>query len=169
VTPSFVRRLRAVATWPLSQRLLRVVVALGLVLAVLALSLGFAAAPDTGAGTLAMLVVLVWWIRVPGDALHGSVLLAAAALLVTHVAALLVATAPPQTPVDPRVARLWLLRGAGVLAAAPVLWVLALALRDGTAPDGLWFAGLVVVLLAATAAAAAFPPAPSGLPAPRGR
>lgn len=172
---------RAVAAFgalPASQRVLRSVVLLGpvvallasgasgaagdgppslLVVVVVALAAVFAVAPGPGAGALVMVVVVVWWALVPGDALHPAVLLAAAALLAAHVAALLVSAAPSATPVDTGVTRRWVGRGATVLVAAPVLWALALALRDDAAPSGSWPVGLGAVLVAVVAAAAAFP------------
>lgn len=159
------RLLREVGSWDPSQRLLRVVLLVAPVLAllvagpageapvtwvvalVLLLSLAWAWAPGSGAGSAALLVVLGWWTQVPDDALHPTALLAAVLLLVGHLAAVLADAAPPRTPIDPAVRRLWLLRGCWLLLVAPVLWVLARALRDQAAPAGLWPAALAVAVL----------------------
>ncbi|WP_148613969.1 hypothetical protein [Nocardioides rubriscoriae] len=160
-----VTAVRAVRGWPASQRWLRLVVLVGPLVALLAaaaagngprpwvvalvlgLSVMWASAPESGVGSLALLVVLFWWTRVPDDALHPAALVAAAVLVTAHVAALLAATAPPRTPVDVGVLRLWVRRGCAVLLVSPVLWVLARVLRDETAPAGLWPAALATALL----------------------
>uniref|UniRef100_UPI001484C9D9 hypothetical protein n=1 Tax=Nocardioides dongxiaopingii TaxID=2576036 RepID=UPI001484C9D9 len=77
--------------------------------------------------------------------------------LAAHVAALVAASAPPDDRVDGGVLRSWTLRAVAVLAAAPVLWVLARALGEQGAPPGLWPAGLLAVVLAVAAATSAFP------------
>ncbi|MDO9456150.1 hypothetical protein [Nocardioides sp.] len=160
---------RAVRGWHPSQQALRLVVLLGPLVALLAaapaghgpapwivgvvllLSVLWAARPESGGGTLALLLVLFWWTRVPDDALHPAVLVAAVAVVLSHLAAVVSAAAPPRTPVDPAVLRLWMLRGAAVLLAAPVVWVLARALRDQAAPDLLWPAALLAALLVVVA------------------
>ncbi len=152
---------------PLSQRWLRVVVGLGplvallaaapagepppagLVLVVALVSAYFAIAPESGAGALAMVAVVAWWGRAPDDLLHPSCLVAATALLASHLAALVAGYGPAATPVDPGVRRRWLRRGAAVLVAAPALWVMALVLREGEAPAALWPAGLLAAILVA--------------------
>ncbi|WP_134764521.1 hypothetical protein [Nocardioides sp. 1609] len=168
--------LGAVRSWSASQRGLRAVVALGPVVAVLAagpagepapwwwvaavvmLAGRHAVLPDSGVGVLVLLLAVGWWVRVPDDGLPASALAAAAAVLAAHVAALVAASAPPDARVDVGVLRSWVLRGVAVLAAAPVLWLLARALGEQGAPAGLWPAGLLAVLLAVAAAASAFPP-----------
>lgn len=163
---AFLDTLRAVLAWDPSQQALRVVVLAGPFVALLAaaaagngpapwvvalvllLSVLWAGAPDSGAGTLALLLVLFWWTRVPDDALHPAALVAALAVVAAHVAALVCSTAPPRTPVDHAVLRLWLLRAAVLLAPAPVLWVLARELRGEDAPVGLWPAALAAALVA---------------------
>lgn len=121
------------------------------VVVVTLLSASWAARPESGTGTLALLLVLFWWTRVPDDALHPGSLVAAAAVVACHVAAVVCAAAPPRTPLDPAVLRLWVLRGVLVLVPAPVLWVLGRALRDQAAPAGLWPAALLAALLVVVA------------------
>ncbi|GAA5156502.1 hypothetical protein GCM10023340_44570 [Nocardioides marinquilinus] len=163
--------LARVDAWPASHRVLRLVVLAGPLVAlacsvvaseparwwvwplVALLAVGWAAAPGSGVGGLTLAAVVVRWAQADGDALHVAVVPAAAALLAAHVAALLCATAPPGAALDRRVARLWAGRAAGVLVAAPVLWLLAGALRDGGRPDALWPAALAVVLVLVAGAA----------------
>lgn len=158
--------LRSLHGWDPGQRSLRAVVLAGPVVALLAagaagngpaawvlvlvvvLSVLWAGAPESAVGTGALLVVLFWWTRVPDDALHPAALLAALAVVASHVAAVVGSVAPPRTPVDPAVLRLWSTRAALLLLPVPVLWVLARALRGEDAPSGLWPAGLAVTLLA---------------------
>lgn len=165
--------LRSVTGWDPGQRALRAIVLVGPVVALLAagvagngpaawvlvlvvlLSVLWAAAPESGAGTGALLVVLFWWTRVPDDALHPAALVAALAVVASHVAAVVGSAAPPRTPVDPAVVRLWSTRAALLLMPAPVLWVLARSLRGEDAPSGLWPAGLAVTVLAVVVLGAA--------------
>lgn len=160
--PTAVRGRRAL---PLSQVAARLVVLLGPLVALLAAapagdppapwvwvlavaaSTAWAARPDSDVGVLALLLVVVWWALVPGDALHPSVLVAAVAVVAAHVAAVLADAAPAPTPLDPRVVRRWVGRGAVVLVPVPVLWTLARALEGQGAPPGLWPAALLAVLL----------------------
>lgn len=115
---------------------------------VVLLSVGFAAAPDSGFGLLALGSVVGWWALAADDGLHAAVLLAAVLLTAAHLAGLLSAYGPPGAAVDARLATLWVGRGATVLLAAPLVWMVARLVRD-TAPDvALWQAGLLVSVLA---------------------
>ncbi len=162
-----------VAAWSAGQRGLRVVALLGpvvallaaaaadkpapwwLLLLVVALAIGFALAPDGPGGAVALVVVVGWWTTVPGDGLGPAVLLAAVALLSAHVAALLAAYGPGEALVAPVLLRLWTVRGAVALLAAPVLWLVAEAVRDQPSPAGMWSAGMVAALLAVLAGSVA--------------
>lgn len=147
------------------QVVLRVLVLLGPVVAVLAaglagdgppwwyagvvivLALGWAAAPEAQVGVGVNLAVLAWWAIGPDDGLRPAVLVAAAALLVAHVAALLTSYGPSAMPVDAALVRRWLGRGLVALAAAPVVWALARLLRDAPVQPRLWVLGVVAALL----------------------
>jgi hypothetical protein len=122
---------------------------------VLGLSLGWACYPESGVGTLALGLVLFWWVRSDQTDLSAALLIAALALLVAHIAALLAAYGPPEMAVDAPTARLWLTRGAALFVAAPVVWLLALLLRDQPEPPGVWIAGMVAIVVAAIVAAVA--------------
>jgi hypothetical protein len=127
-----------------------------LVALTLVLSLAFAAMPDSPFGSAAMLVVLAWWGVALRDGLHPEAVLAAAALLMSHVAALVASYGPGDLPVDPAVARTWLLRALLALLPAPAAWALAAALRDQPEAPGIWLAGLVAAITAAVIASAGF-------------
>ncbi|MFC7496891.1 MULTISPECIES: hypothetical protein [unclassified Nocardioides] len=156
-----------------SQLVLRVVVLLGPVVAVLAggpaghwppwwmiavvvgLAGGFAAFPETAVGATTMLVVLVWWALGLDDGLHPAVLVAAAALVVSHVAAVLTSYGPGEMPVDPALVRLWAMRGALLLVSVPLVWALALLLRGEPAQPGVWVVGVAAGLVVTVAAGVA--------------
>jgi hypothetical protein len=127
-----------------------------LVVLVLVLSVGFAAMPDSPFGTVATLVVVAWWGLAFRDGPHPQAVLAAAGLLVAHVAAVLASYGPAELPVDRGLVRLWALRGLAVLASAPAVWVLAVALQGQPEPPGIWVAGLVAACAATLVATVAF-------------
>lgn len=116
------------------------------------LSLGFAVAPDSGFGLLALGSVVAWWSLVADDGLHPSVLVAAVLLSVAHVAGLIAAYGPAGLPVPGAVASVWVARGAIVLLAAPLVWVLARLVHDDAPVESLFQAGLVVAVLGVVSA-----------------
>ena len=156
-----------------SQLVLRIVVLLGPVVAVLAsgpaghwppwwviamvagLAGGFAAFPESAVGATAMLAVLVWWVVALDDGLHPTVLVAATALLVAHIAAVIASYGPGDMPVDPALLRLWVVRGALLLATAPLVWGLALLLRGEPEQPGIWVVGVAAGLVVTVAAGVA--------------
>jgi hypothetical protein len=171
--------------------LLRVVVAAGPVLAMLAtgprtglppvwllllvaaLAVGHAALPESDLGTAAMLGVVAWWGLGPVSdvAPPPSALLAAAALTLSHVAAVLLAYGPSARSLDRGVLRVWLGRAGLMVLAGAVVWLGAVAAEGRPAPSGLWESGLVVVVLGAVLAGGLFSPRPArpAGPAPSGR
>jgi hypothetical protein len=112
----------------------------------------FAVFPETPVGTTVTVLVLASW----GFAFRGGpypeALLAAAGLLTAHVAALVAGYGPGDMPVDPATVRRWTVRGLGVFAASPAVFVVALLLRDQPEPAGIWVAGLVAALVVTVAA-----------------
>lgn len=168
-------RLAEATSWSRSQQATRAVVLLGPVGALLAaasagsappvwlvalvslLAVLAAVAPDSGLPTAVLVAVVAWW-AVADDPLHGSVLAAAAMLTAVHVASLLAAVGPPETPLDAALVRRWVQRGAAVLLVSPALWVVARELDGRPRPDGLWPAALAVVLVAVMAGAMTFTP-----------
>ena len=85
-------------------------------------------------------------------------LVAALGLLVAHIAAVVTAYGPPEMAVDTPTVRLWVTRGAAVFVAAPVVWMLAVLVRDQPEPPGVWIAAMVAVVVAAVLATVAFSP-----------
>ena len=122
---------------------------------VVALAAGFAALPESPIGAAVMLAVLVWWAAGLDDGLHPAVLVAATALLVSHVASVLATYGPGEMPVEPALVRLWVRRGVLVLLGAPLLWGLALLLRGEPEQPGIWVVGAAAGLVATVAAAVA--------------
>lgn len=165
-------RIRSLTTWSVAALTLRGVVLLappaGLLMAgaagsapphsvlavVVFLSAGFAIAPESGFGLLALGSVIWWWSLSDDAGLHATVLVAAMLLLAAHVAALLISYGPPGVAVDAGLGWLWVGRGAAVLVAAPAVLLLA-RFADDAAPDpALWQAGLLVSVLAVVLVAA---------------
>lgn len=160
--------------WTRGQWLLRVVIVVAPQLAVLAsvpagatlrpwflalllaLSVMFALFPVSLAGMGVLMLPLAWWVAVPDDRMHPMSMVAAAALLACHVAALLAAQGPDRLPLDPALARRWALRSVLVVPAAPVVWLVAEAMTEQSAPPGIWVAGLVVAAAGAVVTAVMF-------------
>lgn len=117
-------------------------------------SCGFAVAPESGAGLLALAAVLAWWSKVAGDGLHASVLVAAVLLTVAHVTGLVVSYGPSGARIDRAVAGVWAVRAALVLLAAPAVWLVARLVAGRPPEPALWQAGLAVAVAAVVVAAA---------------
>ena len=103
------------------------------VLSVLALVL--AVRPESSAGALLLVGLAYVWATVP-DPLSPLVLLAAAGLVLVHVAALVAAQGPAAMRVDGRQLRRWLWRGALLWLAAAAVWGLDLVADEW--PAGGW-------------------------------
>ena len=176
--------------WTAGSWALRLLVALGPLVALLASGTGGAVPPawmvvavvglGAGAGVLpespslaaALLLVLARWVLGPDQPGAGpplAALVAAAALLVSHVAAVVVSYGPDRLPVDGPLARRWAGRGAVALSVAAVAWVLARVVAGHPAPTGVWVAALVVVSGSALVAAASLPVALEGRGGAEGR
>jgi hypothetical protein len=123
------------------------------VLAVLAVA--WAAAPESPVGWIVLVLVIGWWgVRV-ADPLQPTVLLAAAALLGAHVAALLASYGPARLSIGGPLALLWVRRTLLALLVVPVAWAAALGLDGAPDQPALWTVALVTVagLVLATALA----------------
>jgi hypothetical protein len=122
---------------------------------VVLLALVGAVLPESWATALALGFVLLWWGLQVVDALPVTALAAALLLLAAHLAAVLLAYGPTGALLGRPVVRLWLRRGLLVGAAAPAVWLLALAVRGRPEPPGIWVAGLVCGVLLCLVAAVA--------------
>jgi len=161
------------AEWSRGQWALRLVAALGpvlallctgpagvwprpwLVLLVLVLSLFYARVPDSGVGTGALGAVLVWWGLAFRAGLHAWALPSVALLLAAHLAGLLASYGPDRLGVDPATVRRWLWRGTGAWLVAPVVFGAALLVRGRSDTPGVWVVGLSVALVAMVVASLA--------------
>lgn len=154
---------------------LRVLVALGPVVAVLAASpqghtpstfivllvaaggVLFALAPENFVGVVVMGLVIVWWTLEVRDDVPVSSLVAAAGLLTSHVAATLLGLGPARVVLDRRVVVRWAVRGLVVWPAALVVWLVADAFSGRPTPTTFWLAGLAAALVAAVVAGLVVP------------
>lgn len=128
-----------------------------LVVLVTATAGGAALLPETPLGAGALLAVVGWWgLGVDPAALPPTVVVAAAGLVVAHVAAVLVSYGPADLPVPRSLATLWVGRGAAALALAPPAWLLARVVEGAPVVTGIWVGGLLAASAAAVVAAASF-------------
>jgi hypothetical protein len=127
-------------------------------LLVVALSVGFAAMPESAMGTACLGLVVLWWALVGRGGAPLGALPAAVLLVAAHVAAVLLAYGPPGMPVGRAVLRRWLRRGAGVVSTAGLVWLFAAAVDGQPEPPGIWVAGLACATVLCVAAASAVTP-----------
>ena len=124
---------------------------------VLAVALGSALKPEHFVGSAAPAVVLIWWAGVVQSAFPDGTLIAAAALLTSHVAAVLLGYGPPSMSVEADLVRLWVPRGAAVWLAALLVWFTARAYSGHATPSEFWLAGLAAAVVGAVVAAVVLP------------
>jgi len=159
--------------WSRGQWALRLLVLLGPVVALLAqwpslgaprpwlialtvaLAAGFALVPESVVGAVVLLLVAFSWVNGLEHRLPLGALVAAAGLLVSHLAALLASYGPARLPVSAPVARLWARRGVLLFLSAPAVWLLALGVRRLPDSGSVWVLGLVVALSVVVVTAAA--------------
>ena len=122
---------------------------------VVALAVGWALFPESVVGAVTLLAVGFSWASSDVTEVPVAALVAALGMLAAHVAATSCSYGPARLPVDPGVARLWALRGAGVFGAAVLVWVLARAVAELPDSGSVWVVGLVVALSVLVVAAAA--------------
>jgi hypothetical protein len=106
---------------------------------------------------LTMGLVVVWWAFALDRGMPVAILVAAAALTATHVAAVLLAYGPPSLPVSPRLALLWAGRGLLTWVAALLVWGVARTYGGHGTPALFWLTGLAAALVGAVVAGAAAP------------
>jgi hypothetical protein len=122
---------------------------------VLALSVGFAAMPESMLGTACLGLVVGWWALAARDDVPPTAILAAALLLSAHLASVLLSYGPPALPVGGRLLRRWLRRAGLVGLAAPLVWAVAVVLEGQPEPPGIWLAGLGCAIVVCVVAAVA--------------
>lgn len=119
---------------------------------VLVSALLWAFLPDQVLGSVSLLVVLVWWALVVGEALPVASVVAAAGLLLSHTAATLLAYGPSRTRIAPRLLVTWTLRAAVAWLVALAVWGAAEAYRGQATPASFWLLGLTAALVGAVVA-----------------
>ena len=107
--------------------------------------------------SITMGIVIFWWALQVRSEMPVAVLVVAAALVTAHVAATLLAYGPPNLPLDPALALLWVMRGAMVWTAALAVWAVARAYSGHGSPELYWMAGLAAAAVAAVLAAVRMP------------
>lgn len=160
--------------WPVSQLVARLLMLLGPILALLAtlpagvpppawlgalvvvLAFAWAFLPESVLGTMAMSLVLLWWVVSDLGGLPFEAVVAALALVVAHCASVVVSYGPPELDLDTSTLRLWLTRVALLCVAAPAVWLLGVAFEDRPEPPGVWIAAMVAIVVAAVIAAVAY-------------
>lgn len=110
-------------------------------------------APDHFLSSVSMVLVLVWWAIVVGEALPLASVVAAAALVTGHTAGTVLAYGPARTRIAPRLLLTWALRAAVVWVAALVVWVVADVYRGQATPASFWLFGLAAALVGSVVAA----------------
>jgi hypothetical protein len=132
-----------------------------LVAAVLVLAVAWALIPESVIGVVALVVVGLSWSAGPDGSLPAGALVAALGILVAHLAALVVSYGPAALPVAPGVVLLWAVRGLALYSTALVVWVLARGVRELPESSTVWVLGVAVaasvVVVAAVATQAVMP------------
>ena len=121
-----------------------------------ALSVGFAAMPESVLGTACLALVVFWWALAAADGVPAGAIPAALLLLAAHVASVLLSYGPPALPI-------------GTAAAAPVAaprrassrspprwsgcW--RVVVDEQPEPPGIWIAGLACAVVVCVVAAVA--------------
>jgi hypothetical protein len=159
--------------WTPGQWALRLVIVLGVMVAlyarvaslgapptwlaglVLMLALGWSLMPESAVGTVALVVVGLSWSAGRDGGLPAGAMVAALGVLTAHLAALVLSYGPSVLPVAPGVVRLWTLRGVALFATAPVVWLLARTVRGLPDSSTVWVLGVAVAASVAVVAAAA--------------
>jgi hypothetical protein len=113
-----------------------------------ALALNAALVPDSAAPLFTILALGGFWAVYVPETLSVWTLVAAADLVVLHLACTVASYGPPQLVLEPAMLRLWGVRGAVLLAGTTTVWVAARVLaRLAVEPSGLLTAAALAVLL----------------------
>lgn len=128
-----------------------------LVLVVLAGAVFSAFRPEHLSLPITMGLTLAWWALELGGEMPVAVLVAAAGLTASHVAAVLLGYGPPALPVEPRLAVLWASRALLAWVASLVVWGVARTYSGHGTPALFWLSGLAATLVGAVLVGAAAP------------
>lgn len=128
-----------------------------LVVVVAAASALSAIRPEHLVVSITMGVVIVWWALQLHTEMPVAVLVVAAGLIVSHVAATMLAYGPTSLAIDPALAVLWTMRAAMTWTAGLVVWAVARAYAGHGSPGTFWLTGLAAALVGAVVAAFATP------------
>jgi hypothetical protein len=123
-----------------------------LLVVVVLVALMAAISPEGFSLTLVMGTVVFWWTLQLNGEVPSAILVAAAGLVVAHVAATILAYGPPSLEVDPRLTGLWTARGASAWLAALVVWTVARAYTGHGTPALFWLTGLATAVGASVVA-----------------
>lgn len=128
---------------------------------VVVMGVAWALLPESILGAITLLIVGLAWASGQDEVVPAAAVVAALGMLAAHLAALLVGYGPSRLPVAPAVVRLWVVRGAVVFLAAPLVWLLGRTVRDLPGSGSAWVVGMVVAFSVTIVAAAA---TQSGMP-----
>ena len=127
------------------------------VLLVALVGVAYAFRPEHFIGPIALAIVLLWWALHVEATMPVGALVASAALIASHVAGVLLGYGPPRMVVGSELVVPWVVRGALVWLAAPVVWIAARAYGGQASPTSFWLAGLAVALVGAVVGAVVVP------------
>ena len=119
---------------------------LGWSVLVVAAAVAAALLPASAAPLVAIGVVMAWWGGGPADPLHPAVLVAGAALLATHVAAMLAASGPSGLTPSRALVERWVRRAVLAYLPLPLVYAVARGVAGAPEPPYVWTAGLVAAL-----------------------
>jgi hypothetical protein len=109
--------------------------------------------PDHLLVSVTMGVVVLWWAFELHSRMPAGCMVAAAGLVITHVACTLLAYGPPYMAISADLAVVWAVRAVLVWLAAAVVWLVARVYADHATPTSFWVAGLAAALVGSVIAA----------------
>ena len=97
---------------------------------VVALALGCVVLPDSPIGLIVVVLIgIQWWVTVENSSTPWSIAVAAA-LAVFHTSLAAAGVVPPSAAWTSAMIRRWMRRGATLLLAVPVLWLVTVVVQD---------------------------------------
>ncbi|MBF4766362.1 hypothetical protein ISU10_01115 [Nocardioides agariphilus] len=114
--------------------------------AALLLAAGWALFPESVVGAGVLLLVGWAWAASDPVGLPAAAIVAAAAMLAAHLAALILGYGPPRLPVAAGAVRLWAVRGLLLLVPAVLVWLVARGVEELPDSHTAWVLGLAVAV-----------------------